>query len=81
MVTRYVVKEDGFTKKDLQDVYLQAFFKEGCEGITRKTLSAYLHGLVTGLLKELENILIQQETSRSEAGEGEGAWVFSGLVI
>ena len=43
----HIVKEDGFSKKDLQDVYLQAFFKEGYKGITRKTLSTYLNRLVT----------------------------------
>ena len=60
VVAGYALKKDGFGKKSLQDVYLQAFSKEqGCEGITRKTLSAYLNGLMTESAKDLESVLTQ----------------------
>ena len=77
-MTRYEVKEAGFSKEGLRDAYLQTFSREEkCEGITGKTLSDYLNRWVTEILKDPENVLTQQDTSRSEAGVEEAAQVFS----
>ena len=58
-VSKAKVRKEGFSKDRVRDVYLQAFSREEkCQGITRKTLSAYLNGWVTEIPKDLENILI-----------------------
>ena len=73
-VEGYAVREGGFEKGELRDVYLQAFSNErGGEEKDGKTLSAYLKGQVSQISKDLEGFLIQQESLELEAGVGETA--------